>query len=157
MPGIDDQLPRQPGSYLLVLVLAADAAIQVGRLGRMGFQRGWYTYAGSAFGPGGLAARLSRHFRPVRQRHWHIDYLRVRAWSMEAWIAPGPPNREHQWAWNLASGPQAGTQVRGFGCSDCRCPSHLIYFERRPGETLIREKLGTGVVGLQLVPAAAQP
>lgn len=139
-------LPRQPGSYLLMLKLAASTEIQVGRLGRIKFQRGWYAYAGSAFGPGGLAGRLGHHLRPVRKPHWHIDYLRDHARVMEIWIAKGPPNREHDWAQFLARNLGAGKWVRGFGCSGCRCPSHLLYFESWPGDDVIRNKLGAGVL-----------
>lgn len=139
-----DCLPPQPGSYLLLLKLAATTEIRVGRLGAIGFKRGWYTYAGSAFGPGGLAGRLRHHLRPVQKRHWHIDYLRDHARVMEVWMALGPPNREHDWAQILARNPGAGKWVRRFGCSGCRCPSHLLYFESRPADDLILSKLGTG-------------
>jgi Uri superfamily endonuclease len=135
-----DRLPPQPGSYLLVLRLPASAEIRVGRLGRIGFRRGWYAYAGSAFGPGGLAGRLRHHLRPVRKPHWHIDYLRGYAGVRQVWWAVGPPNREHDWAQALTG---QGQWVRGFGCSDCGCPSHLIYFDRRPQEDMLRSKLGT--------------
>ena len=142
--------PRKPGSYLLMLALPSNQQIQVGRLGCIGFESGWYAYAGSAFGPGGLAARLSRHFGPVQKRHWHIDYLRAEAVAREAWFFIGPPSREHDWSLVLAKGAGAGRWVRGFGCSDCRCPSHLIYFGRRPAPDLIRKKLGPCVEWLQL-------
>jgi Uri superfamily endonuclease len=138
----DGGLPRLPGSYLLLLKLPVSAKIQVGRLGRIGYRRGWYAYAGSAFGPGGLAGRLRHHLRAVKKPHWHIDYLRTQATLMEAWMAVGPPSREHDWAGALAEAPAAGKQVLGFGCSDCRCASHLIGFDRRPGDDLIRSKLG---------------
>jgi Uri superfamily endonuclease len=138
--------PRQPGSYLLVLRLAASTEIRVGRLGRIGFRRGWYLYSGSAFGPGGLAGRLRHHLRPVQNPHWHIDYLRGHAGVREIWWTAGAPNREHKWAKALARPPGEGSWVRGFGCSDCKCPSHLLYFNRRPGEDLIRSKLGTGAL-----------
>lgn len=145
-------LPRQPGSYLLLLKLAAFAGIQVGRLGVIGFQRGWYAYAGSAFGPGGLAGRVGHHLRPVQKPHWHIDYLRAHARPVEAWMAVGPPPREHDWARVLAQAPGEGDCIRGFGCSDCGCPSHLLYFGRRPVADLIRRKLGPdGLIRVKLM------
>jgi Uri superfamily endonuclease len=145
-----DQLPREKGSYLLMLKLLRTKEIQVGKLGRIGFERGWYAYAGSAFGPGGLAARLNHHLRPVQKRHWHIDYLRDEAIAMAVWIAQGLPSREHDWASILAKHPWAGKWVRGFGCSDCTCPSHLLYFEHQPGKDLIRKKLGVDIAWLKL-------
>jgi Uri superfamily endonuclease len=141
-----DGLPREPGSYLLVLRLALSAELRVGRLGSIGFRRGWYAYAGSAFGPGGLAGRLRHHLRPVQRPHWHIDYLRDYARVMAVWMAAGPPRREHDWARALAEAPGAGRRVPGFGCSDCRCPSHLLYFDHRPADDLLRNKLGAGVL-----------
>jgi Uri superfamily endonuclease len=152
-----NQLPREKGSYLLLLKLLGLKEIQVGKLGRIGFKRGWYAYAGSAFGPGGLAARLNHHLRPVKKRHWHIDYLRAETIAMEVWMAQESPSREHAWASILAKGPWAGKWVRGFGCSDCTCPSHLLYFDRQPGKELIREKLGAGIAWLQLAPESARP
>lgn len=152
-----DQPPREPGSYLLMLMLPGTAEIRVGRLGRIRFGPGWYAYAGSAMGPGGLAARLRHHLGPVQKQHWHIDYLRAEAKVMEIWMAVGPPSREHDWAAALAKSPRAGKCVRGFGCSDCRCPSHLLFFDHRPDEDLIRKKLGSGIAWLQLDRDPARP
>ncbi len=146
---IVDQLPREPGSYLLILMLPGPKEIQVGRLGPIRFGPGWYAYAGSAFGPGGLAARLGHHLRPVQKRHWHIDYLRVEAMVVEIWMAVGPPSQEHAWAALLAKAPGAGKWVRGFGCSDCKCPSHLLHFDNRPGKSWVSNKLGAGITWWQ--------
>jgi Uri superfamily endonuclease len=152
-----DQLPRKKGSYLLVLKLPGHKEVQVGKLGRIGFERGWYAYTGSAFGPGGLAARLRHHLNPVQKRHWHIDYLRAEAMAVEVWMAQGSPSREHDWASILAKDPWAGKWVRGFGCSDCHCSSHLFYFDHRPGKDLIRKKLGNDIARLQLVQEPTLP
>jgi Uri superfamily endonuclease len=135
-------IPRQPGSYLLVLTLTAEKDIKVGSLGLLKFPSGWYAYAGSAFGPGGLSARLGRHLEPVCKRHWHIDFLRTEALVAEAWVAVGPPNREHLWACLLTQRPWNGQGVSGFGSSDCRCPSHLVHFHRRPQIGLFSGKWG---------------
>jgi Uri superfamily endonuclease len=157
MPIIANQPPREPGSYLLILTLPKPTQIQVGRLGRIRFGPGWYVYAGSAFGPGGLAARLRHHLKPVQKRHWHIDYLRAEAMVVEIWMTVGPPSREHDWAALLAKGPRAGKRVRGFGCSDCNCSSHLLHFDHRPGEDLISTKLGAGITCWQLTRDPALP
>jgi len=121
-------LPREGGTYLLVLQLHCRIEIEVGRLGRIRFQRGWYAYAGSAFGPGGLAARVGRHLVPSTKKHWHIDYLRVQAQPVGVWITPEPA--ECVWAAALSSLPGAGLPIPGFGASDCRlgCTAHLVYF-----------------------------
>jgi len=52
-------LEPKPGTYALILSCASNARIQVGRLGTMRLQRGYYVYLGSALGPGGLRARIA--------------------------------------------------------------------------------------------------
>jgi Uri superfamily endonuclease len=64
------------GVYVLILYLPYRRTIQIGRLGKFNFSDGYYAYVGSAFGPGGLAARLSHHLRRSHKPRWHIDYLR---------------------------------------------------------------------------------
>ncbi len=71
--GVADTLP---GTYSLLLYLPRTRLIRVGKLGEFGFANGHYCYVGSAFGPGGLRARLRHHARPAARPHWHIDYLR---------------------------------------------------------------------------------
>ena len=89
---------------------------------------GQYLYAGSAWGPGGIRARLGRHQRPGNKRHWHIDHL-IAVGTIETTIAfPGARECEIV-AFSLAAGA-AGVPVPGFGASDCRiCPSHLLAVE----------------------------
>ncbi|MBN1976046.1 MAG: GIY-YIG nuclease family protein, partial [Anaerolineae bacterium] len=94
------------------------------------FSSGWYAYVGSAQGPGGLAARLARHLRPLKSLHWHIDYLRAQAQPVQAWYTTGTQKRECAWARALSSFPAASIPVPRFGASDCRCPAHLIYGEK---------------------------
>ena len=49
--------------------------LRIGALGVFDFPPGWYVYIGSAFGPGGITARVTRHARAAKRLHWHIDYL----------------------------------------------------------------------------------
>ncbi len=49
--------------------------LEIGRLGSFNIIPGFYAYVGSAFGPGGLRARIRHHLESVAQPHWHIDYL----------------------------------------------------------------------------------
>lgn len=104
----------------------------VGKLGLFAFPSGWYAYAGSARGPGGLAARVSRHECKSKLRHWHIDYLRAQAQPATVWYTLSDAKLECDWAKALRELPGASIPVRGFGASDCRCPSHLIHFSARP-------------------------
>lgn len=106
--------------------------LNVGQLGRFDFESGWYAYAGSALGPGGLAARLSRHRRASAIRHWHLDYLRPHALPIAAWYAMGDSRHECNWAEALLELPGASIPAPGFGASDCRCAAHLIGYLAPP-------------------------
>jgi Uri superfamily endonuclease len=124
--------PRQPGSYVLIMRLPQRIALDVGRLGRFDFVAGWYAYAGSARGPGGLAARLSRHCRALKTLHWHVDHLRAHAEPTTVWYTVGNQKRECVWARVLSELPDACVVAPGFGASDCRCATHLIRFPAPP-------------------------
>jgi Uri superfamily endonuclease len=143
-------LPAAPGSYLLVLEVVQARGMRVGALGQLALQPGFYVYAGSAFGPGGLAARLAHHLRRSRRPHWHIDYLRRHATVREIWVAEGA-RCEHAWARALAARPSAVLPCARFGASDCRCPAHLIRFARRPGPAWLGRRLGSGQLARHLV------
>jgi Uri superfamily endonuclease len=110
------------------MALDAPALVRVGALGEVRFAVGAYAYVGSAFGPGGLAARLARHHRTDKPPHWHIDYLRPHVRLLETWQAAGPLRLECGWACALAAWPGASMPVRGFGASDCHCEAHLFHF-----------------------------
>lgn len=127
-----ETIPRAGGTYALLLHLADAAAITIGRLGTFAFSAGWYVYVGSAFGPGGLAGRLSHHLHPAPKPHWHIDYLRQQAIIREIWLLADPVRFEHAWAERLKALPGARFPAPRFGASDCRCPAHLIGFDARP-------------------------
>ncbi len=60
---------NQRGTYILVMHNSRETTVQVGRLSDLLLKTGWYLYVGSAFGPGGLMARLKRHLRKQKQRH----------------------------------------------------------------------------------------
>lgn len=127
------------GSYILVLQLSQPLlALPVGRLGSCDFLPGYYLYVGSAFGPGGLEARIAHHRQRRKARaHWHIDYLRPHARLREAWTAAGPLRFECRWCRALAEAPGVSIPVPGFGSGDTRCPSHLFYLPRAPRSGLL--------------------
>ena len=129
------------GTYILLLFLRKGVRLQIGKLGSFDFKRGYYAYAGSAFGPGGLAARLKHHRSISARPHWHIDYLRRAATLMDIWISSTPARCEHAWAEKLATLDIGLCPVKGFGSSDCGCYSHLVYFERKPSPTIISRTL----------------
>jgi Uri superfamily endonuclease len=128
-------LPTSKGAYALILHLETRQVIQVGRLGAFDFPAGYYLYVGSAFGPGGLAARLGRHLtrdHATRPLHWHIDYLRRLTSIVAVWFAEHQTRREHDWAGLAGQMPGAGCPVPRFGASDCRCRAHLFHFDQPP-------------------------
>lgn len=121
---VQDALPARPGVYLLLLSLPAQVGAQIGRLRWIDFAPGLYGYAGSALGPGGLAARLGRHASDAGRRHWHIDYLLPHAHLLGALVREHPQRLECAWAaWASARGHAT---IPGFGSSDCTCPGHLF-------------------------------
>ena len=138
-----ERIPALPGSYLLCLYLPRGTALTVGRLGRFHFQRGWYFYCGSAFGPGGLRARLRHHLVPSERDHWHIDYLRRVARPRRLWWLRGH-NCEHLWSAALSDNLAAEIPVPGFGASDCDCSSHLLWLVRQPAWRVVRGTLQGG-------------
>jgi Uri superfamily endonuclease len=143
--------PDRPGTYVLVLHASDSSCVTVGRLGAHRFSPGWYTYVGSACGPGGLQARLSRHLRRVKASHWHIDYLRAVAVPVDVWYAVGRERmsgrrRECEWAETLASFPGAASPVQGFGSSDCLCDAHLQVFAVPPDWRLFSDRISDALI-----------
>lgn len=120
--------PSMAGTYALCLRLTEQRSITVGSLGPVAFASGVYVYVGSAFGPGGLRARLRRHLRGSDTRHWHIDYLRAVARPCGVWYTTGERRLECVWSQALAEVPGMHVPVAGFGASDCEagCEAHLV-------------------------------
>lgn len=141
---VSGELGSAPGTYALVLRCESRGQVRIGRWGQLTVVPCYYIYVGSARGPGGIRARVSRHFREFKARHWHIDYLREQASPVFAWISYNPVNQEHQWARGLAA-MAAASPVDGFGCSDCRCRSHLFTVRGKPELAQFAEVLGDDV------------
>jgi Uri superfamily endonuclease len=110
------------GSYILVIELKKDKTIQVGKLGKIHFKKGIYAYVGSAFN--GLEARINRHLRKTKKKHWHIDYLLDFAEVVDVFYKENEKKEECYIAKKLE---ENSAPIPGFGCSDCRCKSHLFY------------------------------
>lgn len=131
------------GTYLLILRLDTDlTGLAIGRLGRYDFAAGYYLYLGSAFGAGGLAARLAHHRRAVKPHpHWHVDYLRACTHLIETWAVGSGMRKECCWTQGLAESPGLSFPVPSFGASDNGCVSHLLYSARRPALRLLTDTL----------------
>jgi Uri superfamily endonuclease len=120
------------GTYTLLLHLPVDTTLTVGKLGIVDFPAGWYTYIGSAFGPGGLVGRIRHHLQISEKPHWHIDYLRQEAILQEIWLSPDTERREQEWVDLMLEIPGATVLVEGFGASDSSQETHLLYFDLKP-------------------------
>ena len=117
----------------------------VGRLGTLSVRLGYYVYVGSAFGPGGLAARIARHAKRDKKPHWHIDYLTALVSIEELWYTVDKQRRECQWADLFSRMHAASVPLAGFGSSDCVCLAHLCFLASRPSWRAFRQRLRAAV------------
>jgi len=134
-------MKKDTGTYALILESKQEFEVTIGKLGRLKGSSGYYVYVGSAFGPGGVKARLKHHRGNASKPHWHIDYLRLKLPFNEVWYTHDHRKRECEWAGLLAGMQGAVIPLPGFGASDCKCMAHLIYFERNPSFRAFRKRL----------------
>lgn len=101
-------------------------SILIGSLGSLRFEKGIYSYVGSA--QRGLEARLRRHLKKVKKLFWHIDYLLSQkdARIVEVWIGKGRGECQVARRIYTATSPRA---IKRFGSSDCGCQGHLFYLK----------------------------
>jgi endonuclease III len=95
---------------------------------------GWYVYTGSALG--GLRGRLTRHLRTTERRHWHVDALLAAGSVADIQLLATDRKSDECGIAALVSHWRGASPVPGFGAGDCRCSSHLCYFEQRPGGSI---------------------
>ncbi len=105
------------GTYLLLFELGGPVG------NRLGSFLGTYCYVGSAFGPGGLRARLRRHLRKGKAVQWHIDLLTSSVSFRPISVLYSPKHLECTIARALDEKLEGHPR---FGSSDCRCPTHLF-------------------------------
>lgn len=126
-----DSVPVSSGTYLLFLYCENAVEIQVGKLGLFEFQPGYYHYIGSAFGSGGLKARIGHHNRISQSPHWHLDYIRPNLVLTDIWYSLDNIRHEHAWAECLYYTLGLQIPVAGLGSSDCQCRSHFLYSDTK--------------------------
>jgi endonuclease-3 len=118
------------GSYVLILQLSDDIDLTIGKLGKFHFVKGYYYYIGSALGTGGFK-RVTRHFNVAKgknnTRKWHIDHLLFHSEVICAVLLPSQQAFECKVAQILG---KSLDPMPGFGCSDCKCYSHLLFGEK---------------------------
>lgn len=114
------------GTYTLIMHLKSAFRLKVGALGELYFDEGYYVYTGSALGNAGFS-RVRRHKEVAegrnRTKHWHIDYLLPYVEVIDIVTSPRPECSVADWI------DRRLARVPGFGCSDCKCQSHLHYSE----------------------------
>jgi Uri superfamily endonuclease len=136
-------LPDAKGTYVLSCSVGQMKRLEIGRLGAFDLVPGYYAYVGSAFGAGGLRARLGHHLESAAEPRWHIDYLLRVAQPVEIWYTTADQKLEHQWADLLDKAPQFRIPIPRFGSSDYHRSrsSHLFYSKRRPAFGWFRQQL----------------
>ena len=122
------------GIYTLIIFLSREICVNVGKLGQQKFQKGYYTYTGSALGKGAssLKRRISRHLQKEKRNFWHIDYLLANENATVTAVVAAQTNRKLECNLNryIKREGRAKILVKDFGASDCRenCKSHLLFF-----------------------------
>ena len=115
------------GSYCLIISLKKDTRIKIGKkLGIISFKKGYYVYIGSAMNS--LESRVKRHLSDNKKKHWHIDYLLLNKNTEieKVYTKESDEKLECKIANKIIENENS---IANFGCSDCNCHSHLIYFE----------------------------
>ena len=114
------------GCYCLVINLDNTSEIKIGKLGKVNFKKGYYVYVGSAMNS--LTARIRRHLSEEKKLRWHIDYLLKESEITDVIYSVSDEKVECELSQCLS---QKAASVKDFGCSDCKCESHLYYFKNR--------------------------
>jgi len=114
------------GIYVLIIQINKTIRPKIGALGELTFPAGLYAYVGSA--QNNLELRVKRHKRREKRLFWHIDYLlnNEAAKIIDIYYRQDGKTVECHIASLLA---ENGEPITGFGCSDCRCTSHLFRAE----------------------------
>lgn len=114
------------GIYLLEIELEKTKRIKVGALGLLTLPKGRYFYVGSA--QNNMQKRIERHLSDSKKVRWHIDYLlsenNVKVINVYYKIA-----EKIEECITAKKMLDIGYGMKGFGSSDCKCPSHLIKLE----------------------------
>ena len=116
------ELPEAKGTYVLIAFAGQMTRLEIGRLGTFAIVPGFYAYVGSAFGSGGLRARIGHHLESTAAPHWHT--------ASQNLVPLGRLS---------GKGPQFSYADCRFGSSDYHRSrsSHLFYTKRRPSFPMV--------------------
>ncbi|WP_455202658.1 GIY-YIG nuclease family protein, partial [Kaarinaea lacus] len=123
-------LESQKGTYALIFQANTAFVCNVGKHHNFEGKVGRYIYVGSAFGPGGVRARIIHHLKTSSKPHWHLDYIRPYIQPVAVCFCYSSKRQEHQWAAVVGKIAGAQTPMHNFGSTDCTCPSHLFFFQK---------------------------
>jgi len=156
-----DLLPER-GVYTIVVFVKEEKAIGAGSLGAVRIRRGLYAYTGSGLGRGalGLRGRVLRHLSKRKKLRWHIDYLTSSESSVVVGVVASRAEKGLECA--VASTINSMAEpIEGFGCSDCKCRSHLALMPFEKIDECLRSieevyaSLGLAPTSLALAPLQA--
>ena len=137
-------LPLTQGTYTLVIELERPTDIRVGALGVVIFDKGLYTYTGSALGKSqSLRTRLLRHIRDTKTMRWHIDYFLQGGKIRSIVLCESTARLECPINQALGSMTKGTVIAKRFGASDCHmgCPAHLYHQPEHGLNRLVKEIL----------------
>lgn len=145
-------LPEEKGTYVLIAQVSQLKRLDIGRLGEFDIVPGFYAYVGSAFGSGGLRARLGHHLKSTAEPHWHIDYLLRSATPTEVWFTTFNQKLEHHWADLMEGAPGFRVPIPRFGSSDYHRSraSHLFYSKRQPSFRWFQDQMNERFDGVEV-------
>ena len=145
-------LPEDKGTYILIAQVLQMKRLAIGSLGEFDIVPGFYAYVGSAFGSGGLRARIGHHLESTAEPHWHIDYLLQVATPVEVWLTTAGRKLEHRWAELLEDAPGFRVPILRFGSSDYHRSrsSHLFYSKRRPSFRWFQQQVMEKLEGVEI-------
>jgi len=112
----------------LVIELKKDSLIKIGALGRIKFRKGLYCYVGSALN--NLEKRVQRHLSSNKKLHWHIDYFLLNKNTSIKKIFYKQSNKREECQIARFVLKNSTGSIENFGCSDCKCKSHLFAITR---------------------------
>ncbi|MBE2900869.1 DUF123 domain-containing protein [Methanothermobacter thermautotrophicus] len=110
------------GTYCLIIKCRGTER-RIGSLGTISFPPGFYVYVGSGFSS--LEARIKRHLSSEKKRRWHIDHFLEDA-EVECVLYT---TDERRLECEVSEKLHGDRSIDKFGCSDCRCTSHLHHFK----------------------------
>lgn len=116
------------GIYILFISIKKNISVKIGALGRIKFSKGTYAYVGSA--QNGIRQRVERHQRKHKKKHWHIDYLLANQNVKIERVFYRETRKKEDECLAVKRLIKGNESVKGFGCSDCRCNSHLIKLKK---------------------------